>query len=92
MKHLIDPTDLTKQETDQIIALAQDIIADRQKYQEILAHKKFHDDIKQHVKLPYKKWWLEQKDAYVLARHPELVKFDEEEYRAEQERKEAAHA
>ena len=40
MKHLIDPTDLTKQETDQIIALAQDIIADRQKYQEILAHKK----------------------------------------------------
>lgn len=40
MKHLIDPTDLTKQETDQIIALAQDIIADRQKYQEILVHKK----------------------------------------------------
>ena len=33
---------------------------------EILAHKKFHDDIKQHVKLPYKKWWLEQKDAYIL--------------------------
>jgi nitrogenase molybdenum-iron protein alpha chain len=59
---------------------------------EILAHKKFHDDIKQHVKLPYKKWWLEQKDAYVLARHPELGKFDEEEYRAEQERKAAAHA
>ena len=27
-----------------------------------------------------------------VARHPELVKFDEEEYRAEQERKEAAHA
>ena len=59
---------------------------------EILAHKKFHDDIKKHVKLPYKKWWLEQKDAYILAKHPELVKFDENEYRAEQERKEAAHA
>ena len=59
---------------------------------EILAHKKFHDDIKKHVKLPYKKWWLEQKDAYILAKHPELVKFDADEYRAEQERKEAAHA
>ena len=59
---------------------------------EILAHKKFHDDIKKHVKLPYKKWWLEQKDAYILAKHPELVNFDAEEYRAEQERKEAAHA
>jgi nitrogenase molybdenum-iron protein alpha chain len=44
------------------------------------------------VKLPYKKWWLEQKDAYILAKHPELAAFDEEEYRAEQERKEAANA
>jgi nitrogenase molybdenum-iron protein alpha chain len=40
---------------------------------DILAHKKFHDDIKKHVKLPYKKWWLDQKDPYVLARHPELI-------------------
>ena len=40
MKHLIDPMDLTKQETDEIIALAQDIIADRSKYQEVLAHHK----------------------------------------------------
>lgn len=29
MKHLIDPMDLTKEETEEIIALAQDIIADR---------------------------------------------------------------
>ena len=34
MKHLIDPTDLTKQETDEIIALALDIIANREKYRE----------------------------------------------------------
>lgn len=40
MKHLIDPMDLTKQETDEIIALAQDIIADRAKYQDKLAHHK----------------------------------------------------
>lgn len=40
MKHLIDPMDLTKQETDEIIALAQDIIADRAKYQDKLAHRK----------------------------------------------------
>ena len=31
MKHLIDPTDLTREETDQIIAMAEDIIADRSK-------------------------------------------------------------
>lgn len=40
MKHLIDPMDLSKQETDQIIALAQDIIGNREKYQDIMAHKK----------------------------------------------------
>lgn len=33
---------------------------------EILAHKKFHEDLSQHVKLPYTKWWLEQKDPYIL--------------------------
>jgi len=32
MKHLIDPTDLTKQETDEIICLAEDIIANRERY------------------------------------------------------------
>ena len=40
MKHLIDPTDLTKQETDEIIALAEDIISHREKYQDRMAHRK----------------------------------------------------
>ncbi|CAH0437407.1 nitrogenase [Clostridium neonatale] len=40
---------------------------------EILSHKKFHDDIKDHVKLPYKKWWLDQKDPYIFAKQPELI-------------------
>ena len=31
MKHLIDPMDLSKQETDEIISLAQDIIAHRER-------------------------------------------------------------
>jgi len=39
MKHLIDPTDLTKQETDEIIALALDIIENREKYQDF---QKYH--------------------------------------------------
>lgn len=34
MKHLIDPTDLTKEETNEIISLAEDIIAHREKYSE----------------------------------------------------------
>ena len=40
MKHLIDPMDLTKQETDEIISLAQDIIAHRERYQGSMSHKK----------------------------------------------------
>lgn len=40
MKHLIDPTDITKQETDEIIALAEDIIANREKYREVLKYHK----------------------------------------------------
>lgn len=40
MKHLIDPTDLTLQETNDIISLAEDIIANRSDYQDIMAHKK----------------------------------------------------
>ncbi|MBR1569641.1 MAG: aspartate carbamoyltransferase [Bacteroidales bacterium] len=40
MKHLIDPMDLTKEELDQIISLAEDIIANREKYQESQAHRK----------------------------------------------------
>ena len=40
MKHLIDPTDITKEETDQIVALAEDIIAHRERYQGSMAHRK----------------------------------------------------
>lgn len=40
MKHLIDPTDLTKQELDEIIARAQDIIANRAYYGESLKGRK----------------------------------------------------
>ena len=40
MKHLIDPTDLSKEEIDQIVALAEDIIAHRERYQGSMAHKK----------------------------------------------------
>lgn len=40
MKHLIDPMDLTKQETDEIISLAQDIIAHRERYQGSMSHHK----------------------------------------------------
>ena len=40
MKHLIDPTDLSRQETDDIVALAQDIIANRAKYSEACKGKK----------------------------------------------------
>lgn len=40
MKHLIDPTDLTKQETDGIVALAEDIIAHRENYRDSLRYHK----------------------------------------------------
>lgn len=40
MRHLIDPTDLTVEETGRIIALAEDIIADRAKYSEVCKGKK----------------------------------------------------
>ncbi|MDK2808233.1 MAG: aspartate carbamoyltransferase catalytic subunit [Clostridiales bacterium] len=40
MKHLIDPTDLTLQELDEILLLAEDIIKDRSKYSEICKGKK----------------------------------------------------
>ena len=40
MKHLIDPTDLSRQETDEIVTLAQDIIANRSKYSEVCKGKK----------------------------------------------------
>ena len=40
MKHLIDPTDLSVQEIAEIIALAEDIIANRAKYSEVCKGKK----------------------------------------------------
>ena len=40
MKHLIDPTDITRQETDEIVELAQDIIANREKYRDSLKYHK----------------------------------------------------
>ncbi len=40
MKHLIDPMDLSKEELDEILALAGDIINNREKYQDLMAHKK----------------------------------------------------
>lgn len=40
MRHLTDPTDLTRQETDDIVALALDIIANREKYSEVCKGKK----------------------------------------------------
>lgn len=40
MRHLIDPTDLSRQETEEIIDLAMDIIANRQKYSEACKGKK----------------------------------------------------
>ncbi len=35
---------------------------------EILSHKKFHEDLAAHVTLPYKKWWLDQGDPFLLVK------------------------
>ncbi|WP_434735233.1 nitrogenase component 1 [Clostridium sp.] len=40
---------------------------------EVLAHKKFGENLSRHVKLPYTKWWLEQEDPFILAKHPEIL-------------------
>jgi len=40
MKHLIDPMDLTKQETDEIVALAEEIIAHRERYRGSMSNRK----------------------------------------------------
>lgn len=40
MKHLIEPTDLTKLETDQIISLAEEIISNPDSYNEKMRHRK----------------------------------------------------
>jgi len=31
-------------------------------------HRKFHLNIAAHTKLPYKQWWLDQKDPFILSR------------------------
>jgi len=40
---------------------------------DVLAHKKFHQDLAAHVKLPYKKWWLDQKDPFLLSKDPDVI-------------------
>ncbi len=40
MKHLIDPTDFTKEELDEVISLALDIISDRDRYRDALRYSK----------------------------------------------------
>ena len=40
MKHLIDPMDLSVEEIDQLLELADDIILHKEKYQEVCKHKK----------------------------------------------------
>ena len=40
MRHLIDPMDLSVKEIDEILDLADDIILNREKYQEVCRHKK----------------------------------------------------
>jgi nitrogenase molybdenum-iron protein alpha chain len=40
---------------------------------DVLAHRKFHQDLKDHVKLPYTQWWLDQEDPYILAKKPEIL-------------------
>lgn len=41
---------------------------------EIMAHKKFHEDLAAHTRLPYKSWWLKQKDPFILAKDANLLK------------------
>ena len=40
MRHLIDPMDLSVEEIDEILDLANDIILHKEKYQEVCKHKK----------------------------------------------------
>lgn len=40
MKHLIDPTDFTKEELDEVISLALEIISDRDRYRDVLRCRK----------------------------------------------------
>ena len=40
---------------------------------DVLAHRKYHQDIAEHVELPYRQWWLDQADPFILARSPDLA-------------------
>lgn len=39
----------------------------------VLRRRKFNDDLKEHVSLPYTDWWLQQDDPLILAKHPEIL-------------------
>ena len=45
MRHLIDPLDFSKEEVEQLLDLADRIIADPTAYQEVCAHKKAGDPL-----------------------------------------------
>jgi nitrogenase molybdenum-iron protein alpha chain len=40
---------------------------------EILKRKTFHKDVAKHTISPYSKWWLEQTDPNIMAKHPEII-------------------
>ena len=42
----------------------------------VLQHKKFHQDLAAHVRLPYRQWWLEQADPFLLARETAAARAD----------------
>ena len=39
----------------------------------VLRRRKFNDDLKEHIELPYTDWWLEQNDPFILAKNPEVL-------------------
>ena len=51
----------------------------------IMQRKKFHEDLSRHITLPYRKWWLEQKDPYILAKQPELIEDYKQYFQAKEE-------
>ena len=42
----------------------------------VLRIRKFNDDLKEHIELPYTDWWLEQNDPFILAKNPEVLEED----------------
>lgn len=39
----------------------------------VLQRRKFNEDLRKHVDIPYTDWWLSQEDPLVLAKHPEIL-------------------